>query len=149
VQHGGVEALDDVLQFATNLDKSDLRNEQFAGNLFKEAAEKLLWKADNARSVDQACEVVVKLTQYGQDPTDVTMSALQRYRWYNMPDKLKLLNNITTSVQAADLNLPSLRFFVLGTMNGAGDRAAVLEWMNQHPDSPLVPIIEKRVPRSQ
>lgn len=149
VQNGGVEALDDVLQFAENLDKSDPRNEQFAENLFEEAAEKLLWKADSARNVDQACDVVIKLTQYGQDPNDATMSALQRYRWYYMPDKLKLLNNITTSVQAADLNLPGLTFFVLGTMNGDGDRAAVVDWMNQHPDSPLVPIIEKRVPRSQ
>ncbi len=149
VQSGGVEALDEVLQFASKLDKSDPQNEQFANNLFNQSAEKLLWKADHARDVDQASDVVIKLTQYGQDPTDATLSALQRYRWYYMPDKLKLLNNVTSSDQVSDLNLPTLTSFVLGTMNGDGDKAAVIEWMNKNPSSPLVPHIEKRVPRSQ
>lgn len=149
VQNGGVEALDDVLRFASKLDKSDPQNEQFAENLFSQSADKLLWKADHARDVDQACDVVVKLTQYGQDPTNATLSALQRYRWYYMSDKLNLLNNITSSDQVSNLQLPTLTSFVLGTMNGDGDKAAVVEWMNKNPDSPLVPIIEKRVPRTQ
>lgn len=149
VQNGGVEALDDVLDFASKLDKSDPQNQQFAGNLIEQAADKLLWKADHARDVDQASDVVIKLTQYGQDATSATLSALQRYRWYYMPDKLKLLNNVTSSDQVSDLNLNTLTSFVLGTMNGDGDKVAVVEWMNKNPDSPLVPLIEKRVPRAQ
>lgn len=149
VQNGGVEALDDVLQFASKLDKSDPKNEQFADNLLDQTADKLLWKADHALDVQQACEVVSKLVEYGQDPTDITSRALQKYRWYGMPEKLRLLNTVHSSNEAADFNLPMLTSFVLSTMNGDGDKVAVIEWMNKNPDSPLVPLIEKRVPRNQ
>ena len=149
VQSGGVEALDEVLQFASKLDKSDSNDAALAANLFSEATDKLLWKADYARDVNQGFDVVIKLTQYGHDPNTATMSALQKYQWYYMPDKLNLLNNLNSSHKDSDLHLPTLTSFVLGTMNGDGDRVAVVEWMKQHPDSPLVPIIEQRVPRSQ
>jgi hypothetical protein len=149
VQSGGVEALDQVLDFASKLDKSDPRNEQFAESLLSQSADKLLWKADHALDVQQACEVVSKLVDYGQDPTDITSRALQKYRWYGMPEKLRLLNTVNSSNEAANLNLPMLTSFVLGTMNGDGDKVAVIEWMDKNPDSPLVPLIEKRVPRSQ
>lgn len=149
VQNGGVEALDDVLQFASKLDKSDPQNKQFADNLLDQTADRLLWKADHALDVQQACEVVAKLVEYGEDPTDITSRALQKYRWYAMPDKLKLLDTANSAIEAGSLNLPMLTSFVLGTMNGNGDKVAAIEWMNKNPDSPLVPLIEKRVPRNQ
>lgn len=149
VQNSGTGALDGVLEYASHLDKSDPNNVAFANDLLGEVAEKLLWKADHALDVQQACEVVSKLVGYGQDPTNATSRALQKYRWYGMPEKLRLLNTVHSTNQAANLNLPMLTSFVLGTMNGDGDKVAVVEWMNKNPDSPLVPLIEKRVPRTQ
>lgn len=149
VQSSGTGALDGVLEYASKLDRTDPNNIAFANDLLGEVAEKLLWKADHALDVQQACEVVSKLVGYGQDRTNATSRALQKYRWYAMPEKLKLLNTVHSSNEAANLNLPMLTSFVLGTMNGDGDRVAVIEWMNKNPDSALVPLIEKRVPRNQ
>lgn len=149
VQNSGTGALDGLLEYASKLDKSDPQNEEFADNLLDQTADKLLWKADHALDVQQACEVVSKLVEYGEDPTAIASRALQKYRWYGMPEKLRLLNTVNSSNKAADLNLPMLTSFVLGTMNGDGDKVAVIEWMNKNPDSPLVPLIEKRVPRNQ
>jgi hypothetical protein len=36
----------------------------------------------------------------------------------------------------------------MSTMNGDGDRAAVREWMKEHPDSPLIPLLRAKVPEN-
>lgn len=146
VQNSGTEALDDVLKYASELDTSNPINARFATSLADQAADKLLWQADHARDVPKACEAVVKLTRYGQDPTRMTARALQKYQWYGMPDKLSLLNGVSASSQVSGLDLPALASQVLGTMNGEGDRAAVRAWLDQNPDSPLVPVLGPAVP---
>lgn len=139
VQNGGTQALDAVLQYAAALDPVTTGNASLASELFHEVTEKLLWQADHARDVPQACEVVTKLAGYGRDPNGLTLAVLQKYRYYFMPDKLDILETVNASPQGAQLQLASLTSTVLRTMNGDGDRAAVREWMQQHPDSPLIP----------
>lgn len=146
VQNGGVETLDAVLGYASTMDRSDPADAKFANDLMNQATDKLLWKADHALDVPQACEVVLKLTQYGQDPTLMTSRALEKYRWYGMPAKLKLLDDVNSSSGISELNLPALARQVLGTMNGEQDQVAVRNWLQENPDSPLVPIISPAVP---
>jgi hypothetical protein len=145
VQNGGTDALEPVLQYASSLDTSDGSNEALANGLFYEATEKLLWKADHARDVPQACEVVAKLGQYGRDPNEATQAVLRKFRWYFMPDKLNILETVSAGPQGSELQLASLTSDVLNTMNGDGDAVAVYEWMKQHPDSPLIPHLSKRI----
>ncbi|HEY8961526.1 MAG TPA: hypothetical protein VIM57_04910 [Luteolibacter sp.] len=145
VQNGGTEALDPVLQYASTLDGSNPGNAKLVRELFREATDKLLWKADHARDVPQACEVVAKLGQYGRDPNDATRAALQKFRWYSMPDKLTLLETVSGGPQGSELQLASLTSTLLSTMGGGTEVAAVQEWMKQHPDSPLIPHLDKRI----
>jgi len=145
VQNGGTEALDPVLQYASTLDASDSNNQKLANDLFHEVTEKLLWKADHSRDVQQACDVVTKLAQYGRDPNVLTHAVLQKYRWYYMPDKLNILETVSAGPQGSELQLASLTSTVMNTMNGDQDQAAVREWMTQHPDSPLIPHLKKRI----
>jgi hypothetical protein len=145
VQNGGTDALDPLLQYASGLDVADADSAQFAYDLFREATEKLIWKADHARDVPQACEVVAKLGQYGHDPNAVTRAVLQKFRWYHMPDKLNILETVSAGPQGSELHLASLTSGVLNTMNGDGDAVAVYEWMKQHPDSPLIPHLSQRI----
>ncbi|MES2657132.1 MAG: hypothetical protein V4689_00870 [Verrucomicrobiota bacterium] len=145
LENGGTGALDDIMQYASTLDSADSNNVSLANSLFSEVTEKLLWKADHARDIGQACEVVIKLTEFGRDPTATTQQALQKYRYYYMPDKLNIIETVNTAPHDAELNLSSLTSTVLNTMNGDGDRAAVREWMNQHPASPLIPYLKQRV----
>jgi hypothetical protein len=146
VQNGGIDALDPVLEYASNLDTAQPDNKELASELIGEATNKLLWKADHARDVAGACDVVVKLAGYGGDPNGLTLAALQKYRWYFMPDKLNILETISSSPHGSDLELTRLTNTVLGTMNGDQDRTAVREWMEQHPDSLLIPHLRTRVP---
>jgi hypothetical protein len=145
VQNGGTDALEPVLQYASSLDASNSSNEALANGLFYEATEKLLWKADHARDVPQACEVVAKLSQYGRDPNEATQAVLRKFRWYFMPDKLNILETVSAGPQGSEIQLASLTAGVLSTMNGDGDAVAVYEWMKQHPDSPLIPHLSKRI----
>lgn len=149
VQNGGTDALDPLLQYASSLDTSNGNNETLAEGLFYEATEKLLWKADHARDVPQACEVIAKLGQYGRDPNEATGAALQKFRWYVIPDKLNLLETVSAGPRGSDLELASFTSRVLSTMNGDKDVAAVAEWMKQHPDSPLIPHLSKRIKGGQ
>lgn len=146
VQNGGTDALDSVLEYASKLDTAQPDNKELASELIREATNKLLWKADHARDVAGACDVVVKLVQYGGDANGLTQAALQKYRWYFMPDKLNILETISSSPQGSDLELTSLTNSVLSTMNGDQDRTAVREWMEKHPDSQLIPHLRARVP---
>jgi hypothetical protein len=139
VQNGGTQALDGVLEYAAALDPAAAGNAGLANELFREVTEKLLWQADHARDVPQACEVVAKLAGYGRDPNGVTLAVLQKYRWYFMPDKLDILETVSAGPQGADLQLGTLTSTVLRTMNGDSDREAIREWMQRHPDSPLIP----------
>ncbi|MEY3894744.1 MAG: hypothetical protein RLZZ214_263 [Verrucomicrobiota bacterium] len=145
VQNGGIEALDPVLQYASTMDPADSGSAALAGDLFREVTEKLLWKADHARDVGQACEVITKLTAYGRDPNELTRAALRKYRYYYMPDKLNILDTVSAGPQGSELQLASLTSTVVSTMNGEGDRTAVAEWMKQHPDSPLIPHLKPKV----
>lgn len=145
LENGGIGALDDVMHYASTLDSADANNANLANGLFSEVTDKLLWKADHARDVGQACEVVIKLTEFGRDPTTTTHQALQKYRYYFMPDKLNIIETVNAAPHDSELNLSSLTSTVLNTMNGDGDRAAVREWMNQHPASPLIPYLKPRV----
>jgi hypothetical protein len=145
VQNGGVDALNPILQYASTLNASDPNNAQFANDLFHEVGEKLLWKADHALDVGQACDVVLKLTQYGQDPTSTTYRALQKFRYYNVPDKLNIIETIRTAPQQSELNLPFLASAVVNTMNGDRDVSAVREWMGKNPNSPLIPYLQQKV----
>lgn len=146
VQNGGTDALDPVLDYASTLDTAQPDNKELANELFGEATNKLLWKADHARDVAGACDVVVKLAGYGGDPNGLTQAALQKYRWYYMTDKLNILETISSSPQGSDLELARLTNTVLSTMNGDQDRRSVREWMEQHPDSQLIPHLRARVP---
>ena len=146
VQNGGTGALDPLLQYASALDTSDSANAELANDLFHEVTQKLLWKADHARDVQQACEVVMKLTQYGRDPNEVTRAALDKYRWYYMPEKLDILDTVSAGPKGSELQLPALTSTVMGTMNGTQDQAAVREWIQQHPDSALIPFLKQRIP---
>ena len=146
VQNGGSEALDPLLQFASSLDKSDASNVEFANDLFDEITGNLLWKADQALDVAQACDVVLKLTQFGRDPTATTVQALNKYRWYKMSDKLDLIETVSAAPQHSGLNFPALTTTIVRTMSGDGDRQAVREWMVQHPDSPLIPHLKEKIP---
>lgn len=145
VQNGGIEALDPVLQYASTLDAAESGNAGLANDLFREVTEKLLWKADHARDVNQACEVVLKLAGYGRDPSEMTRAALRKYRYYYMPDKLNILETVSAGLPDSELQLASLTSTVVSTMNGDGDRAAVVEWMKQHPDSPLIPHLKTKI----
>lgn len=146
LQNGGADALDTVLQYASTLDSNDPNDSQFSSSLFREVGEKLLWKADHARDVNQACDVVLKLTRYGQDPTRTTYQALQKYRYYDMEAKLNLVETVNRSSPASGIDLPYLAAAVLGTMNnGNNDKTAVREWMRRNPESPLNSLIENRV----
>jgi len=145
VQNGGTDALDPLLHYASNLDTSNPSNQELANNLFYEATEKLLWKADHARDVPQACEVVAKLTEYGRDPNEATQAVLRKYRWYHLPDKLNILETVSAGPKGSELQLASLTSAVMNTMNGDGDVAAVAEWMKAHPDSPLIPHLNTRI----
>jgi hypothetical protein len=145
VQNGGTEALDPLLRYASSLDASNSSNAELANGLFYEATEKLLWKADHARDVPQACEVVEKLSRYGGDPNDATRAVLRKFRWYGMPDKLNILETVSAGPQGSEIQLASLTSGVLSTMNGDGDAVAVYEWMKQHPDSPLIPHLSQRI----
>lgn len=145
VQNGGIEALDPVLQYASTLDTSESGNAGLASDLFREVTEKLLWKADYARDVTQACDVVMKLTQYGRDPNEMTQAVLRKYRYYYMPDKLNILETVSAGPQGSELQLATLTSAVMSTMNGDQDQAAVREWMKLHPASPLIPHLKTRV----
>jgi hypothetical protein len=145
VQNGGIEALDPVLQYASTRDDTESGNAELANDLFREVTEKLLWKADHARDVGQACEVVMKLTEYGRDPNEMTRAALRKYRYYYMPDKLNILETVSASPQGSELELASLTSTVMSTMNGDHDQAAVREWMNQHPASPLISHLKTKI----
>lgn len=145
VQNGGTEALEPLLHYASSLDVSNSSNAELANGLFYEVTEKLLWKADHARDVPQACEVVSMLSQYGRDPNVATRAVLQKFRWYFMPDKLNILETVSAGPQGSELQLASLTAGVLNTMNGDGDAVAVYEWMKQHPDSPLIPHLSQRI----
>ena len=143
VQNGGIQALDPILEFASTLDTSVPGNEVLASDLLHEVTEKLLWKADHARDVEEACDVVAKLAQYGRDANQLTRAALQKYRWYFMPQKLDILETVSAGPKGGELELGSLTSMVMGTMNGDEDRAAVSEWMEKHPDSPLIPHLQR------
>jgi hypothetical protein len=145
VQNGGTDALEPVLQYASNLDTLNGNNRELANGLFYEATEKLLWKADHARDVPQACEVIAKLSQYGRDPNETTAAVLQKFRWYVLPDKLNILETVCAGPQGSDLQLASFTSHVLNTMKGEKDAVAVYEWMKQHPDSPLIPHLSQRI----
>ncbi|MES2477224.1 MAG: hypothetical protein V4640_15675 [Verrucomicrobiota bacterium] len=145
LENGGTAALDDVMHYASRLDANDSDSAELSDGLFSEITEKLLWKADHARDVGQACDVVVKLAGFGLDPTRTTLQALQKYRYYYMPDKLNMIETVNAAPLDSEINLSSLTSTVLSTMNGDGDRAAVREWMNQHPASPLIPYLKPRV----
>jgi len=145
VQNSGTEALDSLLQYASHLDASNAANAEFSSRLFHEVTEKLLWKADHARDVPQACEVVEKLSEYGRDPNYATQAVLQKFRWYQIPDKLNILETVSAGPKGSELQLASLTSSVLNTMNGDGDAVAIYEWMKQHPDSPLIPHLSERI----
>lgn len=145
MNHGGTEDLEPLLHFAADLDRSDPFRAHLANRLFAESTEALLKKADGARDVGQACEVTAKLIGFGQDPTFVTLAALRKYRWYDMASKLNIVESATSHATQPDL--PQLVTMVMGTMNtDHGDAAVVRDWMVQHPGSPLVPLLEQRVP---
>jgi len=146
VQNGGTDALDAVLEYASRLDGSDASNAELNSDLLREATDKLLWKADHARDVPQACEVVTKVAQYGRDPNDATEAAIWKYRWYHVPDKLNILETMSAGQRGSELRLASLTSSLLRTMNGGdGDEAAIHDWMKQHPDSPLIPHLNQRI----
>jgi hypothetical protein len=145
VQNGGIGALDPFIEYASKLDVSQSSNLELANDLFYEAREKLLWTADHCRDVQQACDVVSKLAEYGRDPNELTQAALRKYRYYYMPEKLKLLETVSSGPLGSELELGSLTSTVMDTMNGDQDRAAVREWMSQHPDSPLIPHLQTRI----
>lgn len=149
VQNGGVQALDSVLQYASTLDASDTANAQLASDLLHEATQKMLWKADHARDVDQACEVMTKLLQYGRDPNKLTQTVLEKYRYYHMPEKLRILDSASGGAKGAELQLDYLTGLVVVTMRGEEDRAAVREWMGKHPQSALIPHLEQRMAAQQ
>ena len=145
VQNGGTGALDPLLSYAAALDRSDPNNQTFADQLFKEATDKLLWKADAARDVQQGCDVVLKLAKYGCDPNLLTQSMIGKYRWYGMQEKIQILETLN-GAHGDKLQLDSLTSSVMSTMNGDGDQVAVREWIDQHPDSPLVPHLKSFLP---
>lgn len=149
VQNGGIQALDPILEFASGLDTSVPGNGELAGDLLHEVTEKLLWKADHARDVQEACEVVAKLAQYGRDANQLTRAALQKYRWYVMPQKLDILETVSAGPKGSELRLDYLTTVVMSTMNGEQDRAAVQDWMQQHPDSALIPHLQKATQSQQ
>jgi hypothetical protein len=148
LENGGIGALDDVMQYASSLNPADANNASLANSLFSETAEKLLWKADHARDVGQACDVVIKLAEFGRDPTSTTHQALQKYRYYSMPDKLQIIETVNAVPHDTELNLSSLTAMAMSTMNGDGDRAAVRGWMKEHPDSPLIPLLRAKIPEN-
>ncbi|MEO7098919.1 MAG: hypothetical protein ABI162_06125 [Luteolibacter sp.] len=146
MQNGGTDGLAPLLQYASTLDTTNSNDAKLANDLFQQVSDKLLWKADHSLDVSEACEAVVKLTQYGQDPTKTTYRALQKYRYYAVPDKLRLIETIRAAPHSSQLDLPYLASAVMDTMNnGNNDAAAVREWMDKNPNSPLVPLLEKRV----
>ena len=49
------------------------------------------------------------------------MAALQKFRYYNVPDKLNIIETIRTAPQQSELNLPFLASAVVNTMNGDRD----------------------------
>jgi hypothetical protein len=149
VQNGGVQALEPVLQYASTLDTSNAENAQLAGDLFHEATQKLLWKADHSRDVDQACEVMTKLQQYGRDPNKLTQTVLEKYRYYYVPDKLRLLDAASKGSKGSELDLGYLTGFVEMTIRGDADMAAARDWMDKNPDSPLIPHLAPKIPRGQ
>jgi hypothetical protein len=146
LQNSGTDGLETVLKYASALDTSNPNDAEFATSLLQEVSEKLLWKADHARDVSQGCEAVLKLAQYGQDPTAATHQALQKYRYYSMADKLSMVETISNAQLPAELNLSRMASTLFSTMNhGHDDLAAVREWMGNNPDSPLVPYLQKRM----
>lgn len=148
-QNGGTDALDSVIQYASKLDASDPNAAALAGDLFKEVTEKLLWKADHARDVGQAGDVVIKLAESGLDPTRITQQALRKYRYYSMPDKLNLLESVNAAPHHSELDQTVLTATVLSGLNeGNGDVEAIKNWMAQHPNSRLVPHLKIRVPEN-
>lgn len=143
VQNGGTDALEQVLQHAHGLNGTDPADGRLSDLLYHHAIEKLLWKADHARDAAQACEIITKIDQYGRNPTSTAHQALQKFRWYSVPDKLDLLESASKTTNQSQLNLPFLASAFFKTMSGEGDREAAREWMAKHPDSPLVPHLEK------
>jgi hypothetical protein len=144
VQNGGTGALDPVLQYASALDTSDPNDAKLANDLFQEVTQKLLWQADQSLNVQQACDVVAKMVQYGRDPNELTHAVIQKYRYYLMPDKLNILETVSASPQGSELKLAPLTSQVMSTMNGEQDVTAVRGWMQEHPDSPLIPHLKTR-----
>ncbi len=145
VQNGGTAALDPVLQYASALDTSDPNNAELAGDLFHEVTQKLLWQADQSLNVQQACDVVAKMAQYGRDPNELTQAVIQKYRYYFMSDKLNILETVSAGPQGSELELAALTNSVMSTMNGEQDTVAVRGWMKLHPDSPLIPHLKTRI----
>ena len=145
VRNSGTDGLDPLLGFAATLDTTSPDNSRMANDILREASEKLLWQADQARDVGQACDAVLKLAGYGLDPTRGTYQAIRKYRYYAIADKLTLVETIRAAPEASGLDLPHLASAVLATMNdGNGDAAALREWIERNPDSPLVPLVLKR-----
>ncbi len=146
VQNGGTDMLYQLLDFSASLDLSDPNNAKLSKDIVDQVSEKLLWRADQARDVAQACDVVEKLVQHGQDPTFSTNKALRKYRYYPMADKLDIIEQINSKRPESSLDLPLLTTTVVGTMNGQKDVVAVREWIDKNPVSPVVPLLLQKVP---
>jgi hypothetical protein len=142
VQNGGADALDTIIEYAAGLDTSTVEGDALSDLLYHHSIEKLLWKADLARDVNQAREIIGKIAQYDRSPTKTAHQVFQKYRWYAVPDKLDILDAATASANA-ELDVGFLTSALAETMFGEGDRAAALEWMAKHPDSPFVPHLEQ------
>lgn len=144
VMNGGTAALPEVLDYASKLDQNQPGNATLSRSLIREAAEKMLWQSDHHRSVPDACAAVNTLIRHGADPTSVASQALQKYRWYAVPDRLNLLHGILTSNAGSLPNASILASGLASGMGGSQDNNVVRKWINQNPESPLVPYLNQR-----
>ena len=144
VMNGGTEALPQLLDYASKLDRDQPGNEALSRSLIREAADRMLWQSDHKRSVPAACEAVKTLISHGADPTGVASQALQKYRWYAVPDKLALLDGMVSSNEANPPDAQTLTSSLASTLGGGQDVDAVRKWIAQNPGSPLVPHLKER-----
>lgn len=144
VMNGGTEALPQLLDYAAKLDHDQPGNEALSRSLIREAAERMLWQSDHKRSVPGACDAVKTLISHGADPTGVASQALQKYRWYAVPDRLALLDGMISSNEANPPDARALTSSLASTLGGGQDVEAVRKWIAQNPRSPIVPHLKER-----
>lgn len=150
VQHGGIQALDGLLDYAANLDQSDHQAASFVQNIVNDASSKMLWTAARGSGdVDLVQDVIQRVEVIEGDPLQVTSKALHEFRWQPVGLRLDILEFANSQTRNPDLiagQLDSLLAQAFSTQPSEEDEQAIRQWQDAHPDSPLSELIDLRLP---